>query len=425
MRIIHYDPERILTGFTEECLTEIAKRLKRRIRLRKSDVIQDILSPPKGKPADIGKVWQEINRSLRKELEAFTPEGIEIFSLIEMPREERFKVSYMFTLSSNPEIRAMGESLYCQAQEIEVLEKDEYKGGEEDNDSKDLEKDKVKDDLEDVELGDEEALAVLGGIIPEVTSCKVKDSLHIRDEELIAAKDEIEQKEASDTIDSVIREVRRSIEVLEVGIKQAKSVEGKSKMINRASKDKMYSKLQGEENSELPKRIKILERKLRKTENLKNELTALNIQLLKEKEDNEKYRHRVQELESERIGKDKEIEFLKKKLEQLQYSNLPNVRAEQTNKLDLAAYQGRKALIFAEHDINVDSQLNALGIIPIWAMEIDWNRPRRRMSTCQIVLYKMDNEKLKKLEEIREIARYLNVPCSELLDVVGGSNDQR
>jgi len=449
LRIIHYDPERILNGFTEESLKDIAKRLKRKIRLRKSDVIQDILSPSKGKSAEIGKVWQEINRSLRKELEAFSPKEIEIFSLIEIPREEQFKASYMFTLSSNPEIRAMGEKLYCQAQEIEVLENDEYKGGEEESDHKDLQKDKVKEDLGeelgdeklgDDELGDEEALAVFGGITPELETSKVKESTHTRDEELITAKDEIElieQIEASVAIGPIVREVRRSIEVLEVGTKQAKRVEGKSAMINNVSNDKIYSRLQGTvETSELQKRIKTLEKKLRKIyseglstkgqlENLKNELTALSVQLVKEKGENERYRNRVQELESELIGKDKEIELLKKKLEQLQYNTITHIRAEQNAKLDLAAFQGRKALIFAEHNNEVDNRLNTLGIIPIWAMEIDWNRPRRRMSTCQIVLYKRDDEKLKKLEEIREIARYLNVPCSELLDVVGGSDDQR
>ncbi|EHQ88532.1 hypothetical protein [Desulfosporosinus youngiae] len=396
---IHYDPERILNGFTEESLKDIAKRLKRRIRVKKSDVIEDILALPKGKPADIGKVWQEINRSLRRELEEFSLKGSEVFPPIEMPKEEQFKVSYMFTLSSNPEIRAAGEKLYCQAQEAEP-EKDEY-------------------------------------IRPEVMAGKLGELPRIGDERLIAEKNEIEQIEASEVIDSIVGEVRSSLEVPEVEMKQVKGAEDKPKMINSNTKDKVYSRRQGTtETFELQKKLKNLERKLRKTyseglstreqlENLKGELTALRVQLHKEKEENENYRHQVQVLEAERIGKNREIELLKKKLEQLQYNDLLQIRIEQNAKLDLAAYYGRKALIFAEHDHDLDSRLNALGIIPIWAMEIDWNRPRRRMSTCQIVLYKMDSEKLKKLEEIREIARYLNVPCSELLDVVGGSDDQR
>lgn len=95
------------------------------------------------------------------------------------------------------------------------------------------------------------------------------------------------------------------------------------------------------------------------------------------------------------------------------------IKHEPGGEIDLASYQGRKALIFAERDNEADIRLNALGIIPIWAMEIDWNRPRRRMSTCQLVLYKKNDEKLNKLDEIRAIARYWNIPCNELLNFSG------
>jgi len=366
MRSIHYDPERILNGFTEDSLKDLAKRLKRRIRVIKSDIIQDILSPPRGKLEDMVKVWQEINRNLRKELEGFSQEELKIFSLGDTPLEEQFKVSYMFTLSSNPEIKAMGEELYCQAEESKELEKDE------------------------------EAKAVLAVIMEKVETSVVKESIEDR-------------------------EIK--------GMQEAKSVMVKPELINRDSIAKMPFKIQGtEENKELQKKIITLEEKLKKMnsdgmrikdqlEKQKSDWVALKAQWLREKEAAGKYRNRVRELEVERIEKHKEIEILKKKLAQLQYDNLPNVRVEHVDEVDLAAFHGRKALIFAEHDNEVDNRLHTLGIIPIWAMEIDWNRPRRRMSTCQIVLYRMNNEKLKKLDEIRDIARHLNIPCNELLDV--------
>ena len=71
------------------------------------------------------KVWQEINWQLRKELETFSEEVSEMFSSADVPIEERFKVGYMFTLSSNPEIRAMGEELYCQAEKNKEQNKDD------------------------------------------------------------------------------------------------------------------------------------------------------------------------------------------------------------------------------------------------------------------------------------------------------------
>ncbi|MDR3585109.1 MAG: hypothetical protein P4L59_07265, partial [Desulfosporosinus sp.] len=113
---IQYDPEQILNGFSEDVLKELAKKLKRRIRQTKNDIIQEILSPPKGKPEAGAKVWQEINWQLRKELENFSEEVSEMFSSADVPIEDRFKVGYMFTLSANPEIRAIGEELYCQAE---------------------------------------------------------------------------------------------------------------------------------------------------------------------------------------------------------------------------------------------------------------------------------------------------------------------
>ena len=194
-----------------------------------------------------------------------------------------------------------------------------------------------------------------------------------------------------------------------------------------------------EETEELQKRIRILENKLRKAiteglrtkgqlDKLKIDMVALKSQWVREKEETGKYRNRVKELEGEREEKDKEIDGLKQKLEQRK-NLVPQKTKEQVQRrelhkvqgdggeIDLASYQGRKALIFAERDNDVDIRLNALGIIPIWAMEIDWNRPRRRMSTCEVVLYKMNDKKLKKLDEIRDIARYWNIPCNELLNI--------
>lgn len=368
MNNIQYDPERILNGFKEDVLIELAKKLKRKIRQTKSDIIQDILAPPKGKAEDIGKVWQEINWQLRKDLEVFSRETF----TGDIPPEEQFKVGYMFTLSSNSEIRAMGEKAYCQAIEIQKL-------------GKELEKEKEKETVE-----------VIAEIISEMKFGE--------------AKEMIEATEAKETKDTAVR----------------------------ASEQKM---LTGEpvevETKELQKKIRTLENKLRKAneeslrtkeqlEKLKIEMRTLKSQWGREKEETGKYRNRVRELEGERTEKEKEIELLKQKLEQgktlaspkimeqPQHKELSQVKDKHRDEIDLAAYQGRKALIFAERDNEVDSRLNALGIIPIWAMEIDWNRPRRRMSTCEIVLYKRNDEKLKKLDEIRDVARCWNIPCNEL-----------
>ena len=115
MDTIHYDQERILNGFTEDVLKELAKKLKRRIRLTKKDIIYEILSPTKGKREDNVNVWQEINRLLRKDLETFSEETLMMFSSGDVPLDDQFKVGYMFTLSPNPVIREKGGELYCQA----------------------------------------------------------------------------------------------------------------------------------------------------------------------------------------------------------------------------------------------------------------------------------------------------------------------
>ena len=336
---IQYDPERILNGFTIDVLKELAKRLKRKIRPTKSEIIQEILTHPRGKPEDRVKVWQETNRYLRKELEAFSQEAFTMFSSGDVPREERFKVGYMFTLSSNPEIRALGEELYCRrAEEDKAL----------DNDIK------------------EETVAVISTMIME------KD---------------IEDRNTQETIKVM-------------------------------------------ETKDLHKRIKTLEKKLQKAnmegqrtkgqlEKLRIDMVALKSQWVREKDETGKSRNRVRELEGERAEKEKEIDLLKQKLEQRKTLPPQKTEDEPCGEIDLASYQGRKALIFAERDNEVDIRLNALGIIPIWAMKIDWNRPRRRMSTCQLVLYKKNDEKLNKLDEIRDIARYWNIPCNELLNFSG------
>jgi len=335
---IQYDPERILNGFTIEVLKELAKRLKRKIRPIKSEIIQDILSHPRGKPEDRVKVWQEINRYLRKELEAFSEEAFTVFSSGDVPREERFKVGYMFTLSSNLETRALGEELYCRAEEDKEL----------DNDI------------------NEETVAVISTMIMEK---------------------EIEDRDTKETL-----EVRETEDVH----KRIKALESKLQKANLEGQ-----RLKGQ------------------LEKLRIDIVALKSQWVREKEEAGKSRNRVRELEGERAEKEKEIELLKQKLEQRKILPLQKTKDEPCGEIDLAFYQGRKALIFAERDNEVDIRLNALGIIPIWAMEIDWNRPRRRMSTCQLVLYKKNDEKLNKLDEIRDIARYWNIPCNELLNFSG------
>jgi len=375
MDSINYDLERILHGFTEEVLKELAKKLKRRIRTNKSNIIHEILSPPKGNREDKVKVWQEINRLLRKELEELSQEEIMAFSFNDVPLNDQFKVGYMFTLSASLEIREKGEQLYCQAKANKELDE------------------KNRADTLNVTIATREANEMI---------------------EISAALETIEVRQVEETV---------------IG----------------ASGPKMLSEEQvTEENKDLYKKIKILENKLSKAntealrtkeqfEKLKLNMGALKSQWVREKQETSKYRNLVAELVEERTKKDKEIEVLQQKLEQrntlvakrakvqlnhkesLQVTD--NVVDKSHGEIDLSFYQGRKALIFAERDNEVDIRLNALGIIPIWAMEIDWNRPRRRMSTCEIVLYKVNKEKLQKLDEIRDIARYWNIPCNELLNI--------
>lgn len=374
MDSIYYDLEQILHGFTEEVLKELARKLKRRIRIDKSNIIHEILSPPKGKREDRVKVWQEINRLLRKDLEALSDEEIVAFSFSDIPLNDQCKIAYMFTLSASLEIREKGEQLYCQAKENQELNK------------------KNKADA----------------LSAAITARKAN---------------EMTEDSAIETIED--RQVKE--------------------MLIGASGPKMLSEDQvAEEIKELYKRIKTLENKLSKAnaeglrtkeqfEKLKLNLAALKSQWVREKEETSRYRNLVAELEEERTKKDKEIEALIQKLEQ-EKTPAPKKLNEQPNhkeplqvgdkvvdksrgQIDLSFYQGRKALIFAERDNEVDIRLTALGIIPIWAMEIDWNRPRRRMSTCEIVLYKVNNEKLQKLDEIRDIAKYWNIPCNELLNI--------
>lgn len=363
---IQYDPERILNGFTIDVLKELAKRLKRKIRPTKSEIIQEILSHPRGKPEERVKVWQEINRYLRKELEAFSQEAFTMCSSEDVPREERFKVGYMFTLSSNLEIRALGEELYCRR----------------------IEEDKALDN--EIE---EETVAVISTMIMEkdIKARDTKETIEVRDiKEIIKDRDTNQTRE-----------------------------DGEQKM--------PHKELEIEGTGDLHKRIKALENKLQKAnlegqktkgqlEKLRIDMVELKAQWVREKEETGKYRNKVRELEEERAEKEKEIDLLKQKLEQ---KKTQKTKEEPCGEVNLASYQGRKALIFAEHDNEVDIRLNTLGIIPIWAMEIDWNRPRRRMSTCQLVLYKKNDEKLNKLNEIRDIARYWNIPCNELLNFSG------
>lgn len=197
----------------------------------------------------------------------------------------------------------------------------------------------------------------------------------------------------------------------------------------------------------LQRRIKTLENKLRKAnienlrtrgqiEKLKTEITILKAQWFKEKEEIGNYSHRIKELEEERSGKDTEIENLKLKLEQSktliirtkeqsQRRESTKIKELSNGEFDLAAFQGRKALIFAERDHEIDIHLSSLGIIPIWAMKIDWNRPRRRMSTCELVLYKKNENLSNKLNEICDIAKYWNIPCIELLNLGRNVHDKR
>lgn len=341
MANIQYDPVLILKGFTIDGLKELSRKLKRKIRSTRTEIIQEILSHPRGKPERMVKVWQEINRSLRKDIEAFSQEALTLFSGEDVPHEERFKVGYMFTLSSNSEIRTLGEEIYCRGAE----------------DDKALENDK------ELENNLKEAMAVIATTIIDKP---------------------IEDRNTQETIEDV-------------------------------------------EKSELHQRIKVLNNKLYKAnmvgqrtkcqlDKLRVDMIALKSQRAKDKEETEQVRNKIRKLEVERAEKDKVFDLLKQKLELI---ITRRTKAQPCGELDLATYQGRKALIFAERDDEVDMRLTALGIIPIWAMGIDWNRPRRRMSTCQLVLYKQDDEKVTKLDEIRDIARYWNIPCNELLNFSG------
>jgi len=329
MDSIQYNPERILNGFTIGEMKELAKKLKRKIRSTKSEIIEEILAHPRGKPEDRGKVWQEINRYLRKELEALSEESWTLSSSENVPREERFKVGYMFTLSPNSEIRALGEEIYSRAEEDNALNNTPLVNNE-----------------------------ILEEAVP-VMFTRTKNNIGDRD-----------------TIDA--EDLYKKIKLLEHKLQKANS-EG--------------------------------QRAKGQLEKLKIDTVALKAQLVREKEESGKFRNRVKELEEERADKN---------TEQSQQIDPQKAKDELCNGINFAAYEGRKALIFAEPDNEVDSRLNALGIIPIWAMEIDWNRPRRRMSTSQVVLYKTNEEKLNKLEEIREIAKYWNIPCYELLNFRGG-----
>ncbi|MDP4125525.1 MAG: hypothetical protein Q8912_01055 [Bacillota bacterium] len=362
---IQYDPQQVLNGFTEDSLKELAKRLKRKINLPKNDIIEEILSPHKGKAEDKVKIWQEINRLLRKELETLTEETYLKFSAGDVSSIEQYKIGYMFTLSTNPEIRTRGEELYCQAEENKKLEQ-------------------------------EEILPVMSGRVAVIV-------------------DEVDKDVAEVALAEERIEVQNEEELLDV-----------------------------QETEQLQKRVKTLENKLRKAnletirtkaqlEKVKNELAAIKARWVKEKEEAGKYRNILRDLEEERVEKETELEILKQKLEQTKTINQSKTKEQLQRKepqkpkdtvcgdIDLASFQGRKALIFAERDKEIEIRLSSLGIISIWAMEIDWNRPRRRMSTCEIVLYKKNEKITTKLNEIREVAGYWNIPCCELLDISGGN----
>lgn len=369
--MIKYDPGRILNSFTIEVLKELAKKLKRKIKTTKSEIIQEILSHPRGKPEERVRLWQEINRYLRKELESFSQEAFTMFSPGDVPREERYKVGYMFTLSTNSKIRAMGEELYC---------------------GRAAEDDKALD--QGIE---EETVAVLTTMIME----KAREDPDIN--KTIEVGESIETKKDRD-----INERINNIDTMQT---------------REDWEQTMIHQEQGIEKTEdLYKRIKMLESKLQKAnlegqrikgqlEKLKIEMATLKAQSVKEQEHDQ----RKQKLEQRKTFPPQKI----KEQVQGQHKDSLHVANELCGEIDLAAYQGRKALIFAERDNDVDIRLNELGIIPIWAMEIDWNRPRRRMSTCHLVLYKKNDEKLNKLDEIRDIARHWNVPCNELLNFGG------
>lgn len=334
---IQYDPRQILKGFTMDGLRELARKLKRKIRPTKTEIIQEILAHPRGKPEYMVKVWQEINRSLRKDIEAFSEETFTLFSAEDVPHEERFKVGYMFTLSANSKIRALGEDLYCRGNREEKALDNEL--------------------IEDTVAG---------------MTTKVIDK-HMEARKTQEILEDVEKKD-----------LHRKIKVLDNKLRKAN-------MVGQRTKGQL--------------------------DKLRLEMIELKAQWVREQEETGKLRHRVRELDGERADKDQLIDGLKQKLELI---ITRKTKAQPSGELDhLANFQGRKALIFAERDHEVDMKLNALGIIPIWAMGIDWNRPRRRMSTCQLVLYKKDESKVTKLDEIRDIAKYWNIPCNELLNFSG------
>ena len=437
MDYIQYDPEQILNGFTEDVLKELAKKLKRRMRVTKSEIIQEILSPPKGKPEERVKIWQEINRYLRKELETFTQGECLIVSPGDAPLEEQFKLGYMFTLSTNPEFREMGEKLYCQADK-NLLEKEVEKESAVTVFAGITAQTAVGETVEMIEDRVDEEETIESGKIIEMI--KVRDVLEMQ--ETGEVNETIETRAVLEMIET--RDVEEMIQVRETNImtdaKDEETLETGEIIGTTEAVRKIKEGI--EESEELQKKIRILENKLRKAnsevlrtkgqlEKLKIDMVALRTQWIREKDETGKYRNRVKDLEEERAEKEKEIETMKQKLElrkvtapqkikeqlQVQRRDPLQVKDESLRKIDLASYQGRKALIFAERDNEIDLKLNSLGIIPIWAMEIDWNRPRRRMSTCEVVLYKMNDKRLKKLDEIRDIARYWNIPCNELLNI--------
>lgn len=406
MASIQYDPESILNGFTEEVLKEMAKKLKRRPGVTKHEMIQEILSP-KGKAEEPVKVWQVINRQLRKDMEVYTDEALKALASEEIPIYEQFKVGYMLTLSPEPEIRAIGAETYHRAEEVEVQER---------------------------------------------SSDKDQDEKSIEDR-----RNQVVQADQADHID---QDVTKKIARQHKNEVQEKNNTGNNKTIGIIDK-KRHRATHADTTTgeyEFQKKIRLLENKLRKanietmrykeqSEKLKKDLAELRTQGVREKEETGKYRNKVKELEIELTQKEYEFETLKQKLEQkfkqkpeqkyVQDKQAASTRRKgqpayiepphemekekQKNVIDFGTFHGRRALIFAERDQDVEERLNALGIIPIWAMEIDWNWPRRRMSTCEIILYQMNDALIEKLDEIRDMARGLNIPFNELKYLLGGS----
>lgn len=426
MGSIQYIQEDILNGFTEEVLKELAKKLKRRIGLDKNDIIQEILSTPKGKREDKAKLWQEINRLLRKDLETVYSETSKMLSLEAVPLSEQFKYGYMLTLSASPEIRAQGEQIYLQAQENKII----------------CTKNELENTADKAIAAGAELETFLGAaeeteLDKEITATGEKRAVPEAKEENIKVEIRKAKKMTEKRTDENLLEVSKKIEMIN-------AMEENKTQFKPAKVKVSSEKKSSDENKELSKMVRILENKLtlankesqkikEQYEKLKLDMTTLKSLLIREKEETKKYRKIAEDLQVENNKKEKEIESLKLKSEhkseqnkstlpeKIKYPAEPKVPPQNLNKylgqVDLSFYQGRKALIFAERDNEVDTKLNALGIIPIWAMEIDWNRPRRRMSTCEIILYKKDNEKLEKLDEIRDLARSWNIPCNEIVNI--------